>query len=336
MSLRLQADARGGDQVLVAENVRVAMGDRVLLEGFSARVGRGDVVGFIGPNGAGKTTLLRALVGERAVEAGDIRIPESVQVAHYRQDLAQVPAGRSLYELINDLRPAWGRGAIQGHLGRFGFSGDTVLRQAGTLSGGERARVALAMLMLSGANLLLFDEPTNHLDVESIEALEDAISSYDGTVILVSHDRALLRALTTRVWVLHEGKITDFPGAFEEWETASAERAHAAAVAASEEEALRRVHERKQTRRPDEGRKRQQSARRTAERVLAEAESSVAKWEARVATSRAQLEDPGLYLTREGGSRAAAIGRQLEEARRQLERAFTQWEAASRALEANR
>ena len=109
------------------------------------------------------------------------------------------------------------------------------------------------MMMLSGANLLIFDEPTNHLDVESIEALEDAIDAYDGTVLLVSHDRALLRALTTRVWVLHERRITDFPGTFEEWETASRERAHAAAVAAAEEEALRKVKERKQSRRPATG-----------------------------------------------------------------------------------
>jgi ATP-binding cassette subfamily F protein 3 len=103
MSLRLEADARGGDQVLVAEKVRVGVGERVLVEGFSARVGRGDVVGFIGPNGTGKTTLLRAFVGERQLEAGEVRIPESVRVAHYRQDLAQVPADRSLYDLINDL-----------------------------------------------------------------------------------------------------------------------------------------------------------------------------------------------------------------------------------------
>ena len=334
MSLRLETDARGGDQVLVADKIRVAIGDRVLLDRFSASVRRGDVIGFIGPNGAGKTTLLRAIVGERHPDGGEVRIPESVQLAHYRQDLAQVPVDRSLYELINELRPAWGRGAIQGHLGRFGFSGDSVLRQAATLSGGERARVALAMMMLSGANLLLFDEPTNHLDVESIEVLEDAIEAFEGTVILVSHDRALLRALTTRVWVLHEGRITDYPGSFDEWETASAERAHAASVAAREEESLRRVHERKQTRRSDGGRKQQQSARRSAERVLAEAESRVAEWEARVATSRAQLEDPGLYLTPEGASRATAIGRQLEEARGELERAFARWEAASRALEA--
>ncbi|MGI8819122.1 MAG: ABC-F family ATP-binding cassette domain-containing protein, partial [Gemmatimonadales bacterium] len=325
MSLRLETDARGGDQVLVADKVRVAIGDRVLLDRFSASVRRGDVIGFIGPNGAGKTTLLRAFVGERRPDGGEVRIPDSVSLAHYRQDLAQVPADRSLYDLINELRPAWGRGAIQGHLGRFGFSGDSVLRQAATLSGGERARVALAMMMLSGANLLLFDEPTNHLDVESIEVLEDAIEAYEGTVILVSHDRALLRALTTRVWVLHEGRITDFPGSFGEWETASVERAHAASVAAAEEESLRRVHERKQTRRADSGKK-QQSARRTAELALAEAESAVTTWEDRVAALRARLEDPALYATPEGGVRAHTIGGELEVARKELERAFAQWE----------
>ncbi|HEY8197205.1 MAG TPA: ABC-F family ATP-binding cassette domain-containing protein [Gemmatimonadales bacterium] len=332
MSLRLETDARGGDQVLVTDKVRVAIGDRVLLDRFSAGVRRGDVIGFIGPNGAGKTTLLRAIVGERPPDGGEVRIPDSVQLAHYRQDLAQVPADRSLYELINELRPAWGRGAIQGHLGRFGFSGDSVLRQAATLSGGERARVALAMMMLTGANLLLFDEPTNHLDVESIEVLEDAIEAYEGTVILVSHDRALLRALTTRVWVLHEGRITDYPGSFGEWETASAERAHAASVAAREEESLRRVHERKQTRRADSGKK-QQSARRTAERALAETESAVTEWEGRVAELRARLEDPALYATPEGGVKAHTIGGELETARKELERAFAQWEAATAALE---
>jgi ATP-binding cassette subfamily F protein 3 len=333
MSLRLEADARGGDQVLVAEDVRVVMGDRVLLDGFSTRVRRGDVIGFIGPNGAGKTTLLRAMVGERPPDAGQIRIPESVRTAHYRQDLAQVPMDRSLYDLINDLRPSWGRGAIQGHLGRFGFSGDSVLRQAATLSGGERARVALAMMMLSGANLLLFDEPTNHLDVESIEALEDAIETFDGTVILVSHDRALLRALTTRVWVLHEGRITDFPGGFDEWEGASAERAHAAAVAAAEEEALRRVHERKQTRRSDDGKKQQRSARRTAERTLVEAEAVVTDCEARVAAIRARLEEPALYATADGTAQARTLGVDLEAARAELESALAAWEAASRAME---
>jgi ATP-binding cassette subfamily F protein 3 len=305
----------------------------VLLEHFSARIERGAVIGFVGPNGAGKSTLLRAFTGERGVETGSVRVPDSVRIAYYRQDLAQVPEDRTLYDIIGDLRPCWGRGPIQGHLGRFGFSGDSVQRKAATLSGGERARVALAMMMLSGANFLIFDEPTNHLDVESIEALEDAIEDYEGTVLLVSHDRALLRALTSRVWVLHQGRITDFPGSFGEWETASVERAHAAAVAAAEEVALRRVRERKQTRRPDENRRREQSGRRSAERALAEAEARVAEWESRVAAMRSELEDPALYVTTDGAARAAAIGVQLEAAKAELERAFASWEAATEALE---
>ncbi|MEO7985746.1 MAG: ABC-F family ATP-binding cassette domain-containing protein [Gemmatimonadales bacterium] len=333
MSLRLTADDRGGDQVVVAEKVGLSVGGRPLLRGFSARVMRGDVLGLVGPNGAGKSTLLRTLVGERAPDSGIIRVPDSVRIAHYRQDLAQVPPDESLYHIINALRPAWGRGPVQGHLGRFGFSGDSVLRMAGTLSGGERARVALAMIMLSGANLLVFDEPTNHLDVESIEALEDAIEEYNGTVILVSHDRALLRALTTRTWILHDERITDFPGGFAEWETVSAERAHAAGVAAAEAEALRRVKERKQTRRPDAGARRgEESVRRSAEREVEAAEAEVAECESEVAALRAQLEDPDLYLTDEGGIRASAIGRDLGHATARLEQAFARWELATQQV----
>jgi ATP-binding cassette, subfamily F, member 3 len=294
---------------------------------------RGDVVGLVGPNGAGKSTLLRAIVGERPVDAGDLRVPDAVRTGYYRQDLAQVPPEETLYDVIANLRPHWGRGAVQGHLGRFGFSGDTVQRKAGTLSGGERARVALAMLMLSGANFLLLDEPTNHLDVESIEALEDAIADYGGSVLLVSHDRALLRTLTTRVWILHEGRITDYPGGFADWETASRERAHAAAVAAAEAESLRKVKDRKQVRRPDDGRRRSESARRAAEREVAEAESAVGMWESRVAALRTGLEDPHLYVTAGAPERAAALGREMEEAKAELDRALARWEVATRAAE---
>jgi ATP-binding cassette subfamily F protein 3 len=335
MALRLAPDQRSGDQVLVVSEVRLEVEGRTLVRDFSARIGRGDVVGLIGPNGAGKSTLIRAIVGDRGPDAGEIRIPESVRIAYYRQDLAQVPADRTLYEIIADLRPSWGRGPVQGHLGRFGFSGDSVQRRAGTLSGGETARVALAMMMLSGANFLIFDEPTNHLDVESIEALEDAIEEFEGTVLLVSHDRALLRALTTRMWVLHRGRITDFDGGFAEWEVASTEREHAAAVAAAEEEASRRVKERKTTRRPEEGRRNRHSVRRTAERALAEAEQQVEEWERQVAELGAQLEDPALYLPPDGAERAHRLGAKLEAARRELEAAFAQWESATRALEAS-
>ncbi|MGH7616422.1 MAG: ABC-F family ATP-binding cassette domain-containing protein, partial [Gemmatimonadaceae bacterium] len=199
MAVRFETAERGGDRVVVGDRATIAVGRRVLIDGLDLTLMRGDRVGLIGPNGSGKSTMIRALLGEHEVSSGELRVGGGITVGHYRQDLAQVPMDRTLYDVINDLRPTWDRRLVQGHLGRFGFSGDEVQRRADTLSGGERARVALAMLMLGRANLLILDEPTNHLDVESIEALEDAIEQYDGSVLLVSHDRALLRALTTRV-----------------------------------------------------------------------------------------------------------------------------------------
>ena len=328
MSVAFEPAERGGDQVLVAEGVRIAFGERVLLDRFSARVTRGEVVGLVGSNGTGKSTLLKAFVGERLVDGGEVRLPDSIRLSYYRQDLGQLPPAATLYDTIADMRPSWGRGAVQGHLGRFGFSGDSVLRRAGSLSGGEQARMALAMMMLEGANLLVFDEPTNHLDVESIEALEDALADYGGAVLLVSHDRPLLRTLVDRVWVLHDRHITDFPGSFEEWEAASRERAHAAAVASAEEEASRRVRERRQTRPADDRRKEEQGAERAARRELAEAEAAVAAAEAAVDAVRRRLEDPDLYTTADGGRTAARLGAELEAARTVLDAAYARWEQA--------
>jgi len=244
-----------------------------------------------------------------------------------------VPMDRTLFEVINDLRPTWDRRLVQGHLGRFGFSGDEVQRRADTLSGGERARVALAMLMLSGANLLILDEPTNHLDVESIEALEDAIEQYDGTVLLVSHDRALLRALTTRLWVLHEKHITDFDGNFAEWEIVSSEREHAAAVRASEDEALRRVQEKKKTPRRDTAGRDARSALRTAERRVTELETEIQALETRIDELTVQLEDPELYTKPNGVARAKELGIDLERLKPQLERTLDEWGKATELLD---
>ena len=334
MTVQFPPGERGGDQVLVADRVRVAIGDRVLLDGFSSRITRGEVVGLVGPNGAGKTTLLRALLGEWPLAGGELRLGDSIRPSWYRQDLAQVPQDKSLYDITADLRPMWNRGAIQGHLGAFGFSGDTVLRRAGSLSGGERARMALSMMVLDNANLLIFDEPTNHLDVESIEVLEDALGAWGGTILLVSHDRALLEALVTRVWVLHHARITDYPGTFVEWEEASKEREHAAAVAAAEDESSRRVEERKRTRRGDEQAREGRSALRAAREALTAAEARVADAEKKVTAIRQEMEDPALYATPEGGKRAAKLGRDLETARREFEAAFMAWEGASAELEA--
>jgi ATP-binding cassette, subfamily F, member 3 len=345
MALRLDIAERGGDQVVSAEHVRIGVDDRVLVDALNARVMRGDRVGIIGHNGAGKSTFLRALVGEHPVDAGVLRIGGSIRAAHYRQDMAQVPLDRTLYQIINDLRPLWTRGQIQSHLARFGFSGDEVQRRSDTLSGGERARVALAIMMLEGANLLILDEPTNHLDVESIEALEDAVERYPGTVLLVSHDRALLRALATRIWVLENQRITVFDGPFAEWEEAAEARAQAPAAAPTGNPKPRRA--------PSNGsggansggangggatgggadRTAARRARAVATEAAEAAEARVANAEARLKRLSDEVADPDLYATPEGAARGQRLGADLDRARQDLDAALEAWAAATEELD---
>jgi len=347
MSLRFDVAQRGGDQVAVADRATISVDTAVgvrrpLIESFTGSIRRGDVLGFVGPNGAGKSTFLKALVGQFPTETGELRLGSGIDVGYYRQDLSQVPLGETLYEIIADLRPAWERRLIQGHLGRLGFSGDEVQRRPETLSGGERARVALAMLMLSRSNLLILDEPTNHLDVESIEALEDALDRYEGTVILVSHDRELLRGLTSKLWVLHDRRVTEFDGGFAEWESVSAERERAAAVRASEEAALRRVHERQRLERTrrEESAKSTRTARdltrelRRAQRALEENEKQIESLEKEIADVGAALENPELYTRPSGLSEAKTLGARIARAKEDLDAALERWTAATEEVEA--
>src|SRR5256885_1903300 len=331
MALRFEVTERGGDQVVTAKNVSVAVGTRTLVERFSGTLERTGVVGIIGRNGAGKSTLLRALLGEHPLHGGELRLGASITTGYYRQDLSQVPLDGTLYEVIAVLRPKWERGQIQGHLGRFGFSGQEVLRHAGSLSGGERARLALAILMLSGANLLILDEPTNHLDVESIEALEDAVEGYDDSATPAGPDRPPVAALTTRIWILHERHMTEFAGGFAEWEEVSADRAPAAPVSPAAAQSLRQVHERHRVARSPTNDPRKELRR--AQRELEEAEAAVAEVEAQVAKVVAALEDPALYTRPDGAARAHELGAQLETLKRELEAGLERWTQATEGVE---
>ena len=333
LGLRLELSERGGDQVAVASHVTLDVEGRNLISDFSATIRRGDIVGFVGANGSGKSSFLRALVGDRSVSKGELRMGGSVQSSYYRQDMAQVPLDRTLYDVISDLRPRWERRQVQGHLARFGFSGDQAQRRADTLSGGERARVALAMMVLGRANFLLLDEPTNHLDIESVEALEEALEEFEGTILLVSHDRAMLEALTTRVWVLHDRHITDFPGSFTEWEEQSREREHAASVAAAEQESLRRVKEKKSTRRREVEGGSNRGELRDLRRLVDEAEKEVNELEQKIIQITRLLEDPELYTTRDGTEKALAAGKQLDETRGLLDKAIERWTSATERAE---
>jgi ATP-binding cassette subfamily F protein 3 len=224
MDLKFEVAERGGDQVIAVKDLTVEVPGRVLVEDFTAVLRRNDFVALVGPNGAGKTSFIATIIGDRAPASGEAKIGGSITPAWFRQDLGDLPLRTSLFDAIQEQRPLWSRGAVQNCLGAFGFSGDEVFREIGTLSGGERARMALALMTLAKANLLILDEPTNHLDVENIEALEDALDEYDGSVLLVSHDRAFLREVATRVWSFDGTRLTDFDGPFVEWEADRARR----------------------------------------------------------------------------------------------------------------
>jgi ATP-binding cassette subfamily F protein 3 len=287
------------------------------------------VIALVGPNGIGKSTLLATLLGARAPAAGEARLGAGITAEWFRQDLAQVPEGRTVYETIADLRGTWTRGRIQNHLGCFGFSGDEVLRQTAVLSGGERARLALAILTLQQANLLVLDEPTNHLDVESIEALEDGLEEYEGTVILVSHDRAFLRELSSRVWAFRDGRIEDYGGTFVEWEQAQVERRAAAAATPVEPTSTRT-----EARRAAAERRESDEARRTARREVVALEQQVHAAEARIGELERALADQALYEGGAAGAREAGrLNGELARARQELDQALSRWTEASEALE---
>jgi ATP-binding cassette subfamily F protein 3 len=267
------------------------------------------------------------------VDGGSLRLGASIELAYYRQDMAQVPMGKTLFDTINDLRPSWDRGQVQAHLGRFGFSGEEAQRKADTLSGGERARVALAMLMLTDANLVILDEPTNHLDVESVEALEDALESFRGSVILVSHDRALLGNLVTRIWALEDGRITDYRGTFADWEASRAERADAAARREAEAEAADAERERKAARARIAQQKKDRKELKALRRVAEEAEAEAHRLEHRVAELREALADPALYRGDGAGvQKAVTLKADLARAESELAVAMERWLQAHDAL----
>ncbi len=174
-------------------------------------IARGERVGLLGPNGTGKTTLLRTIVGQIGPKEGSVRLGHNVQMGYYAQTHEGLDMHATLVDEIRRSSHLSEEGA-RSYLGRFLFSGDDAWKTVGSLSGGERSRVALAKLTLQGANFLVLDEPTNHLDLPARQVLEEILADYDGTILFVSHDRYFMDALATRLWVLADGAIDVFDG----------------------------------------------------------------------------------------------------------------------------
>jgi ATP-binding cassette, subfamily F, member 3 len=209
---------RTGRVVLEAADVTLSAGDKALLEGATLVIERGEKVGLVGPNGAGKTTLLAAILDGHPLDGGSIRLGHGVVPGYFSQHAVELPGTGSVLD-ATAASTGLPRPKAQMLLGRFLFSGwETHERSVTALSGGERRRLALVLLVASGANFLLLDEPTNHLDVESREALEAALEAFPGTVLLVSHDRALLDAVPDRIVAFEEGALRSYDGGWADLE----------------------------------------------------------------------------------------------------------------------
>ena len=226
------------DPMLVAEDLAAGHGSTPVLRGVGLQVRRGDRIGLLGRNGAGKTTLVRTLVGELAPLGGELRLARGARVGYFAQQAVERlrPDETPLQHLAR-LAPDAREQALRDHLGRFGLRGDDALRPTGPMSGGEKSRLVLAMIVWTRPQLLVLDEPTNHLDGDTRDALADALAAFEGAVLLVSHDRYLLRATAERLVLVHDGGCEPFDGDLEDyarWSTREPEpapRTHAAPAA---------------------------------------------------------------------------------------------------------
>src|SRR5213595_3716928 len=224
--------ARSGRTVLEAEDLDVEIGGRRLLDGASFALERGEHVALVGPNGSGKTTLLETILGRREAASGRVGLGHGVEVAYFSQQEMELDTRGSVLMCVQTMT-GLSRPDAQGLLGKFLFSGwDEHEKPVAVLSGGERRRLALAVTVASGANLLVLDEPTNHLDLESREALEAALDAFPGTVLLVSHDRALLDAIAERTLAIEDGELHSYDGGWAEMLRRREERAARAAAPA--------------------------------------------------------------------------------------------------------
>ena len=218
IAFRFAPAPRSGDIVLEAKGLCAERGGRKLFENFDILVRRGDRIGIVGPNGAGKSTLLKLLAGLGSPEdRGEVRRGANLAEGYFDQHLGSLDPNRTAVEEIRSIRGDFNVDVARQYLARFRFYGDDALRKVAGFSGGERSRLALAKLLLEPRNLLFLDEPTNHLDIPAAEILEEALSSFEGTVIVVSHDRRFLENVTTRTVVVRDGHCDIFPGGYKDY-----------------------------------------------------------------------------------------------------------------------
>ncbi len=304
MRIRIPASARSGDRVIELKNIHKSYGEKAVYSGVDFLVRRGERVALAGPNGAGKSTLLRIIAGNIDFDSGTREVGHNVEVGFFAQhQLDSLDMNKTVYEELEASAQFGDIPRLRAHLGAFLFSGDDVHKKISVLSGGEKARVALAKMLLRPVNCLVLDEPTNHLDLAAREVLEAALQEYTGTLVFISHDRSFINALATRVVQVKAGTLENFLGNYDFYlerieaaeaeaqrQTAANERATRAQAAQTREHA--NTAERKADRQAEQEKKRAQER---ATRRIAKIESELDALDAKLRELDQRLEKPEVY-----------------------------------------
>ncbi len=333
LRLRIPEPARAGDPVMKLEGLHKSYGPKCVYAGVDLSVRRGDRVALVGPNGAGKSTLLRIIAGHLPFERGLRRPGHNVSAAFFAQhQLEALDPERSVLAELESLARNDETPRLRGHLGAFLFSGADVEKRVGVLSGGEKARLALAKLLFHPANLLVLDEPTNHLDLDARQVLEEALRQYAGTTVFISHDRSFINALATRVVEVRAGQLREFPGNYDDYlasqpETtglaASGDAAGRPVRGAGGTQRLRARAERAETRE-------RQKARERAGRRLAAVEAEIAIAEDAIEALHWRLGDPALQRD---GERMRGLEAERTGLREKVAALYGRWDRLAEEIE---
>ncbi|GHT96456.1 ABC transporter ATP-binding protein [Betaproteobacteria bacterium] len=326
--LALDRGERSGQLVAELTGVSKTYGEQVIVRDFSTRIVRGDRVGIMGPNGAGKTTLLKLILGEIEADSGTVRRGTRLAAAYFDQLRVQLDPELPLTEVISPgsdyVEIGNEKKHVIGYLGDFLFAPQRARSPVKSLSGGERNRLLLARLFARPANVLVLDEPTNDLDIETLDLLEELLVNYDGTLFLVSHDRAFLDNVVTQVIAAEgEGRWEEYAGGYDEWQRVRRER-EAASLSARRAEAAKAAPKPA----PDASPKKRDKLGFKEKRELEEIPDRISALEAEQSALQTQLADPALYQN--APQDVARLSARLDEIGREIEAAMARWEDLER------